>query len=327
MICDLRAGGRLTADGEVDPAGRRVPPAAATVRAAHAPHEDRRHHRPRLARPRGARPDGRGGHGRRAAELLPRQRRASTRRPRSACATPPTAPAAPSRSCRTCPGRSCASASSRDGHRRAQARRRGHVRLRRARRPRATRAACTSRGPGSPTRSSPTRSSTSPTARCACGSRAHAAGDGEIDAVVEIGGSVASRQGLNIPGETAALPSVPEEDFHHLETGEKIGVDLVALSFVRRAEDIEVVRKHTRLPLIAKIEKPQAVERAEEIVARRRLRDGRARRPRHRAADRGGADRPEADHLAGRRARPPGRSPRRRCSTRWSPPRARRAPR
>ena len=37
-------------------------------------------------------------------------------------------------------------------------------------------------------------------------------GDGEFDAVVEIGGTVASRQGLNIPGETAALPSVPEED-------------------------------------------------------------------------------------------------------------------
>ena len=92
------------------------------------------------------------------------------------------------------------------------------------------------------------------------------AGDGEIDAVVEVGGSVASRQGLNIPGETAALPSVPEEDLEHLRTGEKIGVDLVALSFVRRAEDIEFVRRHTRLPLIAKIEKPQAVQRAEEIV-------------------------------------------------------------
>jgi pyruvate kinase len=91
-------------------------------------------------------------------------------------------------------------------------------------------------------------------------------GDGEIDATVEIGGSVASRQGLNIPGETAALPSVPEEDFQHLRIGEKIGVDLVALSFVRRAEDIETVRRHTRLPLIAKIEKPQAVQRAEEIV-------------------------------------------------------------
>ena len=91
-------------------------------------------------------------------------------------------------------------------------------------------------------------------------------GDGEIDAVVEIGGAVASRQGLNIPGETASLPSVPEEDLRHLAVGEKIGVDLVALSFVRRAEEIEDLRSHTRLPLIAKIEKPQAVARAEEIV-------------------------------------------------------------
>jgi pyruvate kinase len=91
-------------------------------------------------------------------------------------------------------------------------------------------------------------------------------GDGEIDAVVEIGGAVASRQGLNIPGEAASLPSVPAEDLEHVRTGEKIGVDLVALSFVRRAEDITSLREHTRLPLIAKIEKPQAVQRAEEIV-------------------------------------------------------------
>src|SRR3954468_4374027 len=92
------------------------------------------------------------------------------------------------------------------------------------------------------------------------------AGEGEIDAVVEIGGAVASRQGLNIPGETAALPAVPEEDLAHVATGERIGVDLIALSFVRRAEDVTSLRKHTRLPLIAKIEKPQAVQRAEEIV-------------------------------------------------------------
>src|SRR5690242_14245635 len=83
---------------------------------------------------------------------------------------------------------------------------------------------------------------------------------------VEIGGSVASRQGLNIPGETAALPAVPDEDLEHVRTGERIGVDLIALSFVRRAEDVTFLRKHTRLPLIAKIEKPQAVTRAEEIV-------------------------------------------------------------
>src|SRR5262245_35845219 len=92
------------------------------------------------------------------------------------------------------------------------------------------------------------------------------AAEGEIDAEVEIGGAVASRQGLNIPGEAASLPAVPEEDLEHVRTGEKIGVDLVALSFVRRAEDVEFVRGHTRLPLIAKIEKPQAVQRAEEIV-------------------------------------------------------------
>jgi pyruvate kinase len=91
-------------------------------------------------------------------------------------------------------------------------------------------------------------------------------GEGEIDAEVEVGGSVASRQGLNIPGEAAELPSVPEEDLVHVRTGEEIGVDLVALSFVRRAEDVTFLRKHTRLPLIAKIEKPQAVQRAEEIV-------------------------------------------------------------
>ncbi len=92
------------------------------------------------------------------------------------------------------------------------------------------------------------------------------ADSGEIDAMVEIGGAVASRQGLNIPGETAALPSVPDEDLEHVRTGERIGVDIVALSFVRRAEDVTELRKHTRLPLVAKIEKPQAVTRLEEIV-------------------------------------------------------------
>jgi pyruvate kinase len=92
------------------------------------------------------------------------------------------------------------------------------------------------------------------------------AGDGEIDAEVEIGGTVASRQGLNIPGPLDILPAVPEEDLDHLRAGMKIGVDLVALSFVRRPEDVLFVREHTRTPLIAKIEKPQGVERAEEIL-------------------------------------------------------------
>src|SRR6201993_3894682 len=91
-------------------------------------------------------------------------------------------------------------------------------------------------------------------------------GDGEVETAVEIGGTVASRQGLNIPGSTRGLPAVPEEDLDMLRFGESIGVDLVALSFVRTAEDVSTVRKHTRLPLIAKIEKPQAVDSAEEII-------------------------------------------------------------
>jgi pyruvate kinase len=91
-------------------------------------------------------------------------------------------------------------------------------------------------------------------------------GDGEIETLVEVGGSVASRQGLNIPGSTRGLAAVPEEDLDMLRFGEQIGVDIVALSFVRTAEDIETVRGHTRLPLVAKIEKPQAVDAAEEII-------------------------------------------------------------
>ena len=88
----------------------------------------------------------------------------------------------------------------------------------------------------------------------------------EVEVEIEVGGAVASRQGLNIPGPVAALPSLPEEDFDLLRHGESIGVDMVALSFVQTPEDVEEVRAHTRLPLIAKMEKPQAVERAADIV-------------------------------------------------------------
>jgi len=88
----------------------------------------------------------------------------------------------------------------------------------------------------------------------------------EVDTTVEIGGALASRQGLNLPGSTRGLPAVPHEDLELLRFGESIGVDLVALSFVREPSDVIEVRRHTRIPLIAKIEKPQAVEQAEEII-------------------------------------------------------------
>jgi pyruvate kinase len=91
-------------------------------------------------------------------------------------------------------------------------------------------------------------------------------GEAEIDTVIEVGGDVASRQGLNIPGSTKGLQSVPAADLEMLKFGESLGVDLVALSFIRSAADLTGVRAHTRLPLIAKIEKPQAVDNAEEII-------------------------------------------------------------
>jgi len=91
-------------------------------------------------------------------------------------------------------------------------------------------------------------------------------GSPELETQVEVGGAVSSRQGLNIPGSSPALPAVPQEDLDMLKFGESIGVDLVALSFVRTAEDVTSVRRHTRVPLIAKIEKPQAVNAADEII-------------------------------------------------------------
>jgi pyruvate kinase len=88
----------------------------------------------------------------------------------------------------------------------------------------------------------------------------------EIEVEIEVGGAVASQQGLNIHGPAGSLPSMQEEDFEMLRHGESIGVDVVALSFVQGPEDVATVREHTRLPLIAKMEKPQAVARAAEIL-------------------------------------------------------------
>jgi pyruvate kinase len=95
--------------------------------------------------------------------------------------------------------------------------------------------------------------------------------DGEVLARVEVGGSVASRQGINLPNVTTSLPAVSSDDLALIDAGLDMGVDYVALSFVRRREDLEPVREHLRergveLPLIAKIEKPQAAANAEEIV-------------------------------------------------------------
>ena len=91
----------------------------------------------------------------------------------------------------------------------------------------------------------------------------------EVRARVEVGGSLASRQGINLPNVTVSLPAVSGEDLELIDAGVDMGVDFIALSFIKRREDLEPVRRHLgdrHLPLIAKIEKPAAAENAAEIV-------------------------------------------------------------
>ena len=127
----------------------------------------------------------------------------------------------------------------------------------------ATTARCPSAGPGWPRRSFPTTSSTLPTARSGCASSGPPGRDRHRGRDRRLGRLASGPEHPRVDPRAAA---VPEEDLDMLRFGESIGVDLVALSFVRTAEDIDTVRRHTRLPLIAKIEKPQAVDAAEEII-------------------------------------------------------------
>ena len=95
--------------------------------------------------------------------------------------------------------------------------------------------------------------------------------DADVVTKVEVGGSVASRQGLNLPNVTVSLPAVSAEDIALLDAGLEMGLDYFALSFVRRREDLEPVRRHleergAEVPLIAKVEKPQAAANAEEVI-------------------------------------------------------------
>jgi len=84
-------------------------------------------------------------------------------------------------------------------------------------------------------------------------------------------GMVSNNKGLNLPGVAVSVPAMSEKDISDLRWGLKAGADFIALSFVRNAADIKDVHKimdeeGIRVPVIAKIEKPQAVENLQEIV-------------------------------------------------------------
>ena len=92
-----------------------------------------------------------------------------------------------------------------------------------------------------------------------------------IQAEVIYGGILKSRKGINLPNTNVSAPSLTEKDYEDLIFGLKHDVDWVALSFVRSAEDIIhlrqiIEREGKNTGIIAKIEKPQAIENIDEII-------------------------------------------------------------
>ncbi|MER7562634.1 pyruvate kinase [Streptomyces sp. NPDC097941] len=86
------------------------------------------------------------------------------------------------------------------------------------------------------------------------------------------GGMVSDHKGLNLPGVAVSVPALSEKDEEDLRWALRMGFDVIALSFVRSGQDIEAVHRimdesGRRLPVIAKVEKPQAVDAIDDIVA------------------------------------------------------------
>ncbi len=101
--------------------------------------------------------------------------------------------------------------------------------------------------------------------------RATAVSPTTVTTVVDIAGFVSNNKGINLPGVAVNVPALSEKDEEDLRWAIRLGVDMIALSFVRNASDIvrvhEIMQEEGKfLPTIAKIEKPQAVEALEEII-------------------------------------------------------------
>ncbi len=93
----------------------------------------------------------------------------------------------------------------------------------------------------------------------------------DVTTEVVVGGPVSNNKGINLPGVAVSVPALSEKDIDDLRFALRLAVDFVALSFVRSAADADDVRRIMReegvlVPLIAKIEKPQAIDNLDEIV-------------------------------------------------------------
>ena len=93
-----------------------------------------------------------------------------------------------------------------------------------------------------------------------------------VKTVVIEGGVISDHKGINLPGAAVNVPALSEKDVEDLRFALRMGCDMVALSFVRDANDVNDVHKvmdeeGRRVPVIAKVEKPQAVDNMEGVVA------------------------------------------------------------
>ena len=109
----------------------------------------------------------------------------------------------------------------------------------------------------------------------------------EVEARVLVGGDLISGKGLNLPKLRTRVPAITREDREHLHFGFENSIDMVAVSFVQRADDLRMARKVAsekgrEIFVVAKIEKKEAVESRRDCQGNRRS-YGRPRRPRSRA--------------------------------------------
>jgi pyruvate kinase len=93
-----------------------------------------------------------------------------------------------------------------------------------------------------------------------------------VHTIVIEGGVVSDHKGINLPGVAVNVPALSEKDVEDLRFGLRLGADMIALSFVRDAKDVMDVHRvmdeeGRRVPVIAKVEKPQAVENMEDVVS------------------------------------------------------------
>lgn len=93
----------------------------------------------------------------------------------------------------------------------------------------------------------------------------------DVITTVEVGGPVSDHKGINLPEAAVSAPALSEKDVEDLRWALHLGVDFIALSFVRGAQDAEDVRRvmyeeNILVPVIAKIEKPQAIDNIDEVI-------------------------------------------------------------